>query len=81
MVCFGGVLRIPTCCCVVLHGHMVLRGDARMVDDGRGDMKGDGDGVVPVVLHARCQFLLCLFTWWGLCSYAIYYPWAVFLLY
>ena len=39
-----------------------------MVDDGRGDMKGDGDGwylwcCTRRRRPTRCQFLLCLFTW------------------
>ena len=40
--CASVVCCVSTCCCVVLHGYMVLRSDARMVDDGRRDMKGDG---------------------------------------
>ena len=39
-----------------------------MVDDGRRDMKGDGDGwylwcCTRTRRPTRCQFLLCLFTW------------------
>ena len=61
-----------------------------MVDDGRRDMKGDGDGV-PAVMHENEKahkvsvFTLSLHLgvsiWWSLYSYAIYYPWAVFPLY